>query len=130
MPLYSPGNKILCKIRGNSIVPAREGNFDAELPFEIIGFDRIQVKYLILIEKYYNIRGAWTVTEQDLQQYNLPPKYLDEKAILIYEDRVLKKIRNKLDGMFCSNCEEFVAYGEPNQEDGSFKCYQCRTTWR
>jgi len=30
------------------------------------------------------------------------------------------------DGMPCMRCEEFFFMVEANQEDGNFKCYQCR----
>ncbi len=31
------------------------------------------------------------------------------------------------DGMSCIRCKEVSQYAEANQEDGSFKCYPCRT---
>lgn len=38
-----------------------------------------------------------------------------------------KKIEKKSDGCVCQKCQEIYPYAEPNQEDGSFKCYSCRT---
>jgi len=29
-------------------------------------------------------------------------------------------------GCFCNKCKEFYEYAEPNQKDGSFKCFSCR----
>lgn len=30
------------------------------------------------------------------------------------------------EGCICIKCEEFNPYAEPNQIDGTFKCYSCR----
>jgi hypothetical protein len=32
----------------------------------------------------------------------------------------------KSNGMSCSKCNNFNEYAEPNQEDGTHKCYRCR----
>jgi hypothetical protein len=41
----------------------------------------------------------------------------------------INNIKNKKipDGMFCRKCQTFQQYAEPNQEDGSFLCYSCRS---
>lgn len=36
-------------------------------------------------------------------------------------------IPKKSDGCTCEKCKELFPYAEPNQKDGSFKCYSCRT---
>lgn len=33
----------------------------------------------------------------------------------------------KSNGCTCIKCNEFNKYAEPNQTDGTFKCYYCRT---
>lgn len=32
----------------------------------------------------------------------------------------------KSTGCICTRCKEFYEYAEPNQKDGSFKCFSCR----
>lgn len=32
----------------------------------------------------------------------------------------------KSDGCTCKKCGDVYPYAEPNQDDGSFKCYSCR----
>jgi hypothetical protein len=32
----------------------------------------------------------------------------------------------KKDGEVCAKCKDFCKYAEPNQKDGTFKCYVCR----
>lgn len=36
------------------------------------------------------------------------------------------KVKREPDGMSCVRCKDFFFLAEANQEDGSFKCYQCR----
>ncbi len=43
------------------------------------------------------------------------------------EAESVKKI-NK-DGCDCKKCKEFYPYAEPNQDDGTLICYQCRIGW-
>jgi formylmethanofuran dehydrogenase subunit E len=33
----------------------------------------------------------------------------------------------KSNGCTCKSCNEIYPYDEPNQKDGTFKCYSCRT---
>lgn len=35
--------------------------------------------------------------------------------------------RTHTDGCVCVKCKELFPYAEPNQDDGSFKCYRCRS---
>jgi hypothetical protein len=54
---------------------------------------------------------------------------LDLPYCVEYDDYpviVKEKIKYK-DGAVCINCNELYPYvEEPNQKDGSFKCYSCR----
>jgi hypothetical protein len=45
-----------------------------------------------------------------------------------YDDYpVIEKVKYK-NGAVCINCNELYPYvEEPNQKDGTFKCYYCRT---
>lgn len=36
------------------------------------------------------------------------------------------KVKRDPDGCSCIKCKEFCHMAEPNQEDGSFKCFVCR----
>lgn len=37
--------------------------------------------------------------------------------------------KNNKDGCDCKKCKEFYPYAEPNQDDGTLICYQCRIGW-
>ena len=53
----------------------------------------------------------------------------------IWHDFVVDKIHlknkstNKSSGMVCKSCKNYNEYAEPNQNDGTFRCYGCRTGW-
>ena len=126
-------DKVFCKIRGNTIVSARSGNYDAQLDFEIIGVDEKSSKYLVLIPIYYSIKGSWNIKEEHIERFAADPNYLDCKALLLMEDRIYRSSKSSSgnDGMFCSNCKEFYPMAEGNQSDGTLCCYQCRLDpWR
>lgn len=126
---YQIGDKIYCKIRGNTIISSSDNNYDIQLAFDIIGIDNKNSKYIVLVPKHFNIKNCWRVTEEHVENFGVDPNYLDKKAIFIYEDKIDKpniKATSKVDGMACSRCKDFLFMAGPNQEDGSFKCFSCR----
>ena len=52
---------------------------------------------------------------------------IDEQFELEFSDFDFKIEQKKSNGCICSQCEELYPYAEPNQKDGTFKCYSCRT---
>lgn len=36
---------------------------------------------------------------------------------------------NGLEGCICAKCKEFFPYAEPNMDDGTLVCYNCRNPW-
>lgn len=128
---FGIGDKIFCKIRGNTIISADSDSFDIQLNFEIIGKDD-KTKYLVLIPQYLSIKGSWNIKEEHLEKFKAPPSYLDCKGISLSDDRICRAQTSSFgDGMFCSHCNEFFPMSEPNQPNGTLKCYQCRINpWR
>lgn len=49
-----------------------------------------------------------------------------ENAIEQNADAIVVKRVVKSAGCNCTNCKDFFQYAEPNQEDGTFKCWGCR----
>lgn len=127
-------SRVFCKIRGNTIVTADHKQFDTQLPFKILGQDGNNNKYVAHVPKYFNIKNSFSINEEHLEKFNLTSKYLDERAVYIQEDKILRLEygNSRNDGMFCGRCQEFHSMAEANQEDGlTFICYQCRTDpWR
>lgn len=40
--------------------------------------------------------------------------------------QIQSKQKSIFDGCFCKRCGNYSKYSEPNQEDGTFKCFGCR----
>lgn len=131
MDQITPGAYVECKIRGNSIVPIKEGNFDVVLEFEVIGFDRRVNRNLLFIPPFNSIKNSFNLTEESLELYNLQPKWLDYRAYLIGEERVVRiKYKNTaMDGLYCGHCGEYAAMANPNQSNGGFVCFLCRSNF-
>lgn len=51
------------------------------------------------------------VSPDDPKQLELP---LEEKGVVV-------------DGLHCSKCKDYTQYAAPNQPDGTFKCFPCRS---
>jgi hypothetical protein len=49
-----------------------------------------------------------------------------EKSIEQNSETMVVKRTIKSAGCNCTNCKDFFQYAEPNQEDGTFKCWGCR----
>lgn len=52
--------------------------------------------------------------------------FLDEVSPDDYPVIVKKSSKRKSNGCICDKCGELYPYAEPNQKDGSFKCWSCR----
>lgn len=131
--MFRIGDRITCKIRGNSIVPSNAGNYDVDLPFYIIGVDEKNAKMIVYIPSCMAIKSAFNIKEEHLVKYNIDPYYLDQKGSSVGPHMVIRAqvTRTGEDGMICNRCKEFFPMAEPNQDDGTMRCYSCRTDpWR
>ncbi len=130
---YREGTKVVCRIAGNSIVNATVTYFDTELAFKIIAIDTKLDKYVLHVPSFYNIKNSWNVNEEHMDKYNFDAYFLDERAISVTEDKIVRVQYQSSghDGIACTTCKEFMYMAAPNQPDGSFKCWQCRSDlWR
>ena len=59
----------------------------------------------------------------DEEEEEAPPKTLSK----VYgEAMIVAERKRKKSGCTCKGCGDIFPYAEPNQEDGSFKCWNCR----
>lgn len=123
----SLNDKVFCKVRINSIIQAKEKDYDIILDFKVIGNDN-KSKYLLHVPDYYSIKGCYNVKEEHIEKFNGDSEYLDRRAIAITIDKVtrVQAEYSPVDGLYCSRCKEFFPMAEPNQDDGTLKCYLCR----
>lgn len=115
-------------IKSNATVSPFSGDFDEIRTFEVVSLD--SHGYYLYIPPYLSIKSAVVMTARECRALKIDPRFADE-SILYISDSLIYKVNSVLDGIACLNCQEFCQYAQPNQEDGSFYCYQCRfNPWR
>lgn len=121
------GDKVYCKIRGNTIVPVNTKKYDVKLEFEIIGYSFEDGNYILYVPRYYDIRNSWRIKEEYLDDFLIQKKFKSKKAVAVTQDKIVRAItKTNQDGMFCAKCGKFCHLAEANQDGGSFICYSCR----
>lgn len=84
-------------------------------------------EYIVYIPEYqrYFLNDSILIRHDHIKKYSIQTKFLNEYGAFIRKGNILNIIE-KLDGATCNRCKEFNSKSEPNQEDGTFLCYQCR----
>lgn len=124
MAKLKPGDEVLCRTNKSLIVSNECLEYDQERIFEIIATD--SRGYFLYVPEYYNLDGASEITAQNIRVLGILSKYVGGKFIYV-DASYISKIRKIIDGCLCAVCGEFYQYAESNQEDGTFKCWLCRT---
>jgi hypothetical protein len=119
-------DKVFVKLKGNVIVSATEKDFDVQLSFEIIGYDG--KRYLLKMPSYYSIKNSWLIKDEHLSKFGCGSSYLDKRTVAIHADKIfrIQAASSPVDGLYCEHCKEFYPMAEPNQSDGTLRCYACR----
>jgi formylmethanofuran dehydrogenase subunit E len=58
-----------------------------------------------------------------LEGESMEYEFMYQQLDLFDKDKITDK---KKTGCACAKCGEFYPWGEPNQEDGTLKCWSCR----
>jgi hypothetical protein len=116
------GDRVDCRVKSSVIVGPYK-DYDEIRTFQIIAKDK--QGYYLYVPAYYTLKNTLRVDARQSKQLGIDIKFLDEEFIYIQGNLVLR-VHSVLDGMRCSNCEEFYQMAEPNQEDGTLICYSCR----
>lgn len=122
MTKLKPGDKVICHLHSGKIVSGYSA-FDDQKEFEIIALDF--KGYFFYVPDYYNLSGTTRITAGQLIALKIDKRFLDCSMIYVSQSNVFK-ISDIMDGMICSSCKEFYKFSEPNQEDGTLKCWRCR----
>jgi hypothetical protein len=124
MPTHSIGDRVVCQIRNNHIVSRYDTEYDERLVFDIISF--YEEGYFIYVPKDLHIADAILISRSNYKHFRIPKKFIGDEVFHISDHKIVE-VHSKIDGMFCSNCGEFVSMAGPNQSDKStFICYPCR----
>lgn len=124
MVKLKPGDRVSCRLKEGMIVNPYRSDFDDIKTFDIIASD--SVGYYLFIPPYTYIKGSEKVDSFLLKKEKFSKKYLGDEVVYINES-LIYKIISQMDGSVCSHCREFSYKAAPNQEDGTFLCYLCKT---
>lgn len=122
MTKLKAGDKVVCCLKRGYIVSSYAG-YDEEKDFEIIALD--YKGYFLYVPDYYNMSPTTLITPSNLAALKINKKFLGTNMVYV-EDLHIFKVRMVLDGMSCCSCNEFYKFSEPNQPDGTLKCWSCR----
>jgi hypothetical protein len=123
MGQLKPGDRVDCRVKASTIVsPYRD--FDEVYTFEIVALDKYG--YYVYVPPYITIKGTSRADKYQCKALGIDLRFLD-CDILFVQTSMIFKIHSVLDGLACSRCKEFYEMAAPNQEDGSFTCWICRT---
>lgn len=118
----SPGDEVICRIKDNILVSASSA-YDEELSFEIISDDLHG--YYLYVPASYNLKETAFITTKVAKALGISKKYVGGQTIYANITFIIKSII-KFDGCICIKCHEYFPQAEPNQPDGSMKCFLCR----
>ena len=122
MTKLKPGDLIDCRVK-QSVIVGPYKDYDEIKTFQIIAKDKHG--YYLYVPSYYLLKDTRKADKYQCKSLGIDLKFIDEPFIYIQGNMILR-INSILDGMACSNCEEFYSMAEPNQEDGTLICYSCR----
>lgn len=128
MSVFVPGDQVICFVWRKSIIYPTYDVCDFKHIFEIIAAD--SGEYLLYIPDDVDLDNIIVVTKKILELNKINKKFLGVRAYKINEAQI-KDLHEKLDGQSCMRCGEFYKMAEPNQSDGTFKCWLCKKyRWR
>lgn len=119
-----PGDKVSCKIKNNNIVGCYESDYEETINLEIVGVE--EGGYYLHIPIYRLIINCFVLTPDLAKKHSINKKYMGEKIKYISPYNI-SNIIEVLDGTCCTKCAEFIRFAEPNNQDGSFICWSCKT---
>jgi len=121
--LFRTADEVSVKLKHERIVVASASDYDTKINLEIIAmYDN---GYFVFVPSKYNLQGSVYVDKGNAFKLNIPERFLDSRINYITDEHIVS-LYNRREGCTCSRCEEFYHHSEPNQEDGSMICYQCR----
>ena len=122
------GDRVLCRIKENTIINPYNSDYDELRTFDIITTDSLG--YYLFVPPYTVLKGTIKVDQYNLKKLNLDKKYFNDTIVYISSGFVYK-IKSQIDGCICCVCKDFYDKAAPNQEDGTMICWSCRDNpWR
>lgn len=126
---YQASDVVACKVNDREIVPATTQVYERSVSLEIVA--EIEDAYLAFVPVTANLRRGFIYDAKMQRRYpEVDQRFCDSHLIIITESDITRLVQ-RYDGVCCSQCDEFYAMAEGNQEDGTLICYLCRQNpWR
>lgn len=127
---YYVGDTVICRVSFDDDIifdvdfwdPRYRGT--ATATFEIIG----QYQKCFILLAYPGVEDSFEIHDETCRQNEIDQKHIGRWGFLITEKAFGGKHNN--DGCFCCCCKQYFMYAAPNQEDGRFACWSCKTDER
>jgi hypothetical protein len=122
MTKLKPGDLVSCCVKQLTIVSPYNDHDEVKI-FEIISDDTYG--YYLYVPSYICINNTVKADANKCKQLNINLKFLDTDMVYINQSMIFK-VNVILNGMPCIKCKEFYSWAEPNQDNGTLICWQCR----
>src|SRR5271170_6814965 len=123
MTSLKPGDRVNCRIVAGIIVSAYQ-EYEEIKTFEVIGIG--EYGYFLFVPQYLCVQNSVIVDHSRCKRIGIDQRFLGEQMCHISESMVHSLVQ-KLDGLSCIQCQDFVPMASPNQDDKtSFICWACR----
>ena len=123
MTKLKPGDRVNCRIKDNVIVSPYQGDHEETRTFEVIGKD--PYGYYLFVPNYMFLKDSVMIDDDACAFLLIEDRFIGEQVIYINENMICK-VSSQIDGCACTRCREFFHMAEPNQENGTLICWQCR----
>jgi hypothetical protein len=123
MTKLKPGDRVDCRLKEGNIVVAYK-DYDEVRTFEIIAVSDDDC--YLFIPSYVLVKDSILLDSYRCKKLGADPRFVGEQVAFIGES-MIHKISQRMDGMCCDRCQDFMPMAGPNQEDGkTFICWSCR----
>jgi len=119
----SPGDQVVCIIKAGVVLQATEVDYDLKQIFDIAS--QYENGYMIYVPVSLFLKDAIPVVAGNLAKFKIDKKFLGSSIYYITEYKIVYVYR-KIDGICCSDCNEFYSMAVANQPNGTLICWNCR----
>lgn len=121
--LLKAGDRVVCKVKDITIVPADQMPYDEKVVFEIISVS--YQGWHIYIPSYMLIKNTVPITSRNHKSLGIAAKFIGEEAVFIGGSFIVK-VDLVREGLFCTDCGEYFEHAKANQPDDTLICWSCR----
>lgn len=121
--LYKAADEVCVKVKSDRIVAATATDYDHRVNLEIIVTH--DGGYFVFVPSKHNLQGSIYVDKRNSDKLDIPDRFLDSRINYVTDEQITH-LHIRREGCTCTRCNEFYHHSEPNQQDGTMICFQCR----